>query len=399
LDALLCIGLVHFQGLGKGLPLAQKSLDAAPHGGCVVGLSAMDPIWGSPSRIVGGSLYGPFDGAGFERPVDGAFWVTAHSPNFAYFVGKLGLGIGFGLVDQAILLAFQAAVMTALLSRLADYGQFLKLRLSLLVIFSAVLGYLIAAGDQIEWGTMGWLALGGFLVTGASNGLNQIIERDTDALMRRTEGRPVPSGRMGLREAWALATAMGISGLAILYHGTTQLSVQMGAVALLSYVFAYTPLKKVTPIAVLVGAFPGAMPVLIGYSAFAGHLNLEAGLLFLVQFFWQFPHFWSIAWVLHEDYKRAGFHLLPTREEPQMSTARIILWYTVALLPFAMAPWWYGFQGMVGAIVCLIMTLWFVYAAWRLFKGADKPLARKLMFASFVYLPIVQLAYWLDAIR
>ena len=287
--------------------------------------------------------------------------------------------------------------MTEFRSRLADYSQFLKLRLSLLVIFSAVLGYLIAAGDQLDWATMGWLALGGFLVTGASNGLNQIIERDTDALMLRTEGRPVPSGRMGLKEAWCLSGVMGISGLAILYHGTTLLSVQMGAVALLSYAFAYTPLKRITPVAVFVGAFPGAMPVLIGYSACDGHLNLEAGLLFLVQFFWQFPHFWSIAWVLHEDYQRAGFHLLPTRAEPQTSTARIILWYTVALLPFAMAPWWYGFQGTGGAVVCLIMTLWFVYAAWRLYLGADKPLARKLMFASFVYLPIVQLAYWLDA--
>jgi protoheme IX farnesyltransferase len=173
----------------------------------------------------------------------------------------------------------------------------------------------------------------------------------------------------------------------------------MGAVALMSYAFAYTPLKKVTPIAVFVGAFPGAMPVLIGYSAFEGHLNLEAGLLFLVQFFWQFPHFWSIAWVLHEDYQRAGFHLLPTRDEPQTSTARIILWYTLALLPFAMAPWWYGFQGIVGAIVCLMMTLWFVYTAWRLYRGADKHLARKLMFASFVYLPVVQLAYWLDVLH
>ncbi|MBM3936458.1 MAG: protoheme IX farnesyltransferase [Sphingomonadales bacterium] len=289
--------------------------------------------------------------------------------------------------------------MMAFRSRLADYSQFLKLRLSLLVVFSAVLGYLIAAGELISWGVIAWLALGGFLVTGASNGLNQIIERDTDALMHRTLGRPVPSGRMGLKEAWFLALVLGVSGLGILYYGTTLLSVQMGAVALLSYAFAYTPLKKVTPIAVFVGAFPGAMPVLIGYAAFEGHLNLEAGLLFLIQFFWQFPHFWSIAWVLHEDYQRAGFHLLPTRAEPQTATARIILWYTLTLLPFAMAPWWYGFQGNLGAVVCLIMTMWFVYAAWRLYQGADKPLARKLMFASFVYLPVVQLAYWLDAAR
>lgn len=289
--------------------------------------------------------------------------------------------------------------MMAVRSRLVNYGQFLKLRLSLLVVFSAVLGYLIAADKLVEWNTMLWLALGGFLVTGASNGLNQIIERDTDALMHRTEGRPVPSGRMGLREAWLLALVLGFAGLVILYFGTTLLSVQMGAVALLSYAFAYTPLKKVTPIAVFVGAFPGAMPVLIGYSAFEGELNLEAGLLFLVQFFWQFPHFWSIAWVLHEDYQRAGFRLLPTRDEPQTSTARIILWYTLALLPFAMAPWWYGFQGIAGAVVCLLMTLWFVYTAWRLYRGADKHLARKLMFASFVYLPVVQLAYWLDALH
>jgi protoheme IX farnesyltransferase len=173
----------------------------------------------------------------------------------------------------------------------------------------------------------------------------------------------------------------------------------MGAVALASYAFAYTPLKALSPVAVFVGAFPGAMPVLIGYAAFRGDLNLEAGLLFLVQFFWQFPHFWSIAWVLHEDYQRAGFHLLPTREQPQASTARIILIYTLALLPFGMAPWWYGFQGALGASVCLILTAWFVWTAWQLYRGADIPQARKLMFASFVYLPVVQLAYWLDALQ
>ncbi len=284
-------------------------------------------------------------------------------------------------------------------SRFRDYGQFLKLRLASLVVFSAVLGYLIAADGSPSWTTMGWLALGGFLVTGASNGLNQIIERKTDALMVRTQGRPMPSGRMGLTEAWLLSLGLGMAGLAILGLGTTSMSMYMGAVALASYAFAYTPLKALSPVAVFVGAFPGAMPVLIGYAAFRGDLNLEAGLLFLVQFFWQFPHFWSIAWVLHEDYQRAGFHLLPTREQPQASTARIILIYTLALLPFGMAPWWYGFQGALGASVCLILTAWFVWTAWQLYRGADIPQARKLMFASFVYLPVVQLAYWLDALQ
>jgi protoheme IX farnesyltransferase len=282
--------------------------------------------------------------------------------------------------------------------RFRDYGQFIKLRLSMLVVFSAVLGYLIAAGPEVSVPVMAWLALGGFLVTGASNGLNQIIERHTDALMHRTLGRPVPSGRMGLTEAWALALALGLAGLGVLWWGTTLLSVAMGAVALLSYAFAYTPLKKITPVAVFVGAFPGAMPVLIGYAAHQGHLNLEAGLLFLVQFFWQFPHFWSIAWVLHEDYQRAGFHLLPTRHDPQTGTARIILVYTATLIPLGLAPWWYGFQGMAGAWVCLVASLGFVYAAWLLYRQADPQIARKLMFASFVYLPVVQLAYWLDAV-
>ena len=268
----------------------------------------------------------------------------------------------------------------------------------MLVVFSAVLGYLIAAGPEVSGSVMAWLALGGFLVTGASNGLNQIIERHTDALMHRTLGRPVPSGRMGLTEAWALALVLGVAGLGVLFWGTTRLSVAMGAVALLSYAFAYTPLKKITPVAVFVGAFPGAMPVLIGYAAHHGHLNLEAGLLFLVQFFWQFPHFWSIAWVLHEDYQRAGFHLLPTRHDPQTGTARIILVYTATLIPLGLAPWWYGFQGVVGAWVCLLASLGFVYAAWLLYRQADPKIARKLMFASFVYLPVVQLAYWLDAV-
>lgn len=285
-----------------------------------------------------------------------------------------------------------------LMQKIRDYAQFMKFRLASLVVFSSGIGYLIAAGSAWEAGQFALLLLGGFLIVGASNGINQIIERESDQLMKRTSNRPVATGRMSVNEGVILSLATGIGGVVIIGLSTNTLSATLALMSLLSYGFVYTPLKKISPVAVFVGAFPGALPILIGYAAFNGHLNLEAGILFLVQFIWQFPHFWAIAWLLHEDYDKAGFRLLPTAEAPDRRSALQILFYTICLIPVSIAPWWFGFTGTVGMLVCLLSGLAFLWPAIELYRSTDKLWARKLMFASFVYLPIVQLVYLFDKI-
>ncbi len=284
------------------------------------------------------------------------------------------------------------------MQKIRDYSQFLKIRLASLVVFSSGIGYAIAAGAAFDWVQFLWLLLGGFLIVGASNGINQIIEKDSDQLMSRTANRPVATGRMPVWEAALLALIAGITGVIIIGITTNKLSAALGLMSLLSYAFVYTPLKKVSPFAVFVGAFPGALPILIGYAAFNGHLNLEAGLLFLVQFIWQFPHFWAIAWILHDDYGKAGFKLLPNAGEPGKKNAFQILWYTATLIPVSLAPVFYGYAGYWAAAVCLLASLVFLWQAWRLYGSLDKADARRLMFGSFIYLPIVQLIYLIDKI-
>jgi protoheme IX farnesyltransferase len=284
------------------------------------------------------------------------------------------------------------------MQKVKDYAQFMKVRLASLVVFSSGLGYLIAAGANWDGLQFGLLLLGGFLIVGASNGINQLIERESDQLMKRTSNRPVATGRMSVLEGIVVALATGIGGVVIIGMSTNALSAMLGLMALLSYGFVYTPLKKISPIAVFVGAFPGALPILIGYAAFQGHLNLEAGLLFLVQFIWQFPHFWAIAWLLHEDYNKAGFRLLPTAAAPDRRTSFQILFYTLVLLPVSISPWWFGFAGEWALVLCLLSGLGFLWPAIQLYRTGESSWARKLMFASFIYLPIVQLVYWLDKI-
>jgi len=282
------------------------------------------------------------------------------------------------------------------MQKIRDYAQFLKIRLASLVVFSSGIGYAIAAGTAFDFVQFLWLLLGGFLIVGASNGINQIIEKESDQLMARTANRPVATGRMSVWEAALLALLLGVAGVVIIGIFTNKLSAALGLMSLLSYAFVYTPMKKHSPFAVFVGAFPGALPILIGYAAFNGHLNLEAGLLFLVQFIWQFPHFWAIAWILHEDYGKAGFRLLPNAGEPGRKNAFQILWYTATLIPISLAPVYYGYAGWWAAAVCFIASLLFLAQAWKLYRSLDKSDARKLMFGSFVYLPIVQLIYLID---
>jgi len=281
------------------------------------------------------------------------------------------------------------------MDKLRDYAQFLKLRLASLVVFSSALGYLIASEADWNGSTLMGLTLGGFLIVGASNGINQILERESDRLMHRTRKRPMPDGRMKTSEAVLVAFLAAVIGIGLVDYFTHVLTTILSIMAMLSYGFVYTPMKRVSPVAVFIGAFPGALPVLIGYSAFNGHLNFEAGILFLVQFIWQFPHFWSIAWVLHEDYARGGFRLLPGGGDPGIFVARYILFITLFLIPVGIAPALLGYTPYGFAVLSVIMAGAFLYPCWKLVQQQQLLQARKLMLASFVYLPVMQLGHWL----
>ena len=273
------------------------------------------------------------------------------------------------------------------------YLIFTKFRLSFLVILSALSGYLFAGGsDYLE---ITFLMLGGTLVTAASNGANQIWERELDVLMSRTKNRPLPQGWMTTKEAYIVCIISLILGTLLLLQ-LNLYSALLGLLAFLTYVFVYTPLKLKTPWAVFVGAFPGAIPPMLGYIAESNDFTLHSGVLFFVQFTWQFPHFWAIAWVLYDDYKKAGFSLLPSASGRSKQSAFQIMVYSLFLIPFSLLPWaldWVGISTLI--IVSLLGIVFFVYA-YRLFMYCETKDARKLMFASFVYLPIIQFVYVFD---
>lgn len=278
-------------------------------------------------------------------------------------------------------------------TKLKDYAAFSKLRLASLVVFSALCGYLMAA-DTANWKDLILLLVGGFFVTGSSNGFNQIIERKPDALMKRTQNRPLPQNRMSVQEAVIVASVMGLLGVVLLYL-INPLSALLGAIALFLYTTVYTPLKKETPFAVFIGAFPGAIPPMLGYIAFTGALDLEAWILFAVQFMWQFPHFWAIAWKLDDDYKLAGFKMLPSGNRDK-SSAYLILVYTLMMIPVSLLPLFFGISGYISAAIILLAGIGFLVLAIKLFKTLSLPDASRLMFASFIYLPVVQVAMLID---
>ena len=292
---------------------------------------------------------------------------------------------------------------------LADFSKLIKFRLTFLVVFSASITFLMGSKMQVSRGDLpgidwtGWLILiaGGFLVTGAANCFNEVIEKDIDKLMTRTQDRPMPAGRMTTGQGLVMGLIMGIVGTFLL----GKLNLETGLLSVFSillYAFAYTPLKRKSPIAVFVGAIPGALPPLIGYLAAFGHSTTFyaidytiAIVLFLVQFAWQFPHFWSLAWVLDDDYKKAGIRLLPTTERDKTS-ALITLLSTIILIPVSLLPTYYGFGGYYVAGVSIIAGLVFFWYAWKLYIQMDIPSARKVMFCSFFYLPVVQLVLLFD---
>ncbi len=278
------------------------------------------------------------------------------------------------------------------------YYELSKPRLSFLVTFSSVFGYLLAYRGTIDFVQLGAFAIAGFLVSASSVTINQIIEKSFDSLMKRTSNRPVPTGRLKVREALEFAVISGLTGLLLLGVYTNLLTVILSASSFVLYAFIYTPLKRVGPIAVFVGAIPGALPPLIGWVAASGVIDYQALIIFGIQFIWQFPHFWAIAWVADEDYKKAGFKLLPGGGRKDLNTAVNIMVYTLFLLPLGLLPTYFGLTGLTSGIVATVCGVLFLAQTFQLLKDNSRKSALRIMFGSFMYLPIVQIAYLIDKV-
>jgi len=283
-------------------------------------------------------------------------------------------------------------------ARLKAYYELLKFRLSFLVAFSCGFGYLLGAQGQIDWIVLFFLSFGGFLVSGASISINQVIERDLDKLMTRTMGRPLPTHRLGVAEALLFAALAGLLGFYLILTFSNVLTVMLSVASMVLYSFVYTPLKRVGPIAVFVGAIPGALPPLLGWVAATGGISHEALIIFGIQFIWQFPHFWAIAWVADDDYKKAGFKLLPFGGQKDLRTAINIMIYTLFLLPLGLLPAYFGTTGINSAFVATICGVLFLSQTFILMRDCSREAAIRLMFGSFIYLPVVQIAFLLDKI-
>jgi protoheme IX farnesyltransferase len=283
------------------------------------------------------------------------------------------------------------------LAKAKAYFELLKFRLSFLVAFSCAFGYVLAS-PFIDWTVLSMLFVGGFLLSGSSVIVNQIIEKDLDALMTRTMNRPLPTERLSINEAIAFCVLCFAAGTSILMFYTNLLTTLLSILSMLLYSFLYTPLKRVGPIAVFVGAIPGALPPLLGWTASTGMITYEALIIFGIQFIWQFPHFWAIAWVADDDYRKAGFKLLPSGGQKDLNTAIQIMIYTMCLIPLGLLPATFGITGLKSAIVVTVCGVLFFAQTFSLMRSGDRRSALKIMFGSFLYLPIVQIAYLLDKV-
>ena len=277
------------------------------------------------------------------------------------------------------------------------FFELIKFRLSFLVTFSAVFGFLLSS-NYINYFSLFILIISGFFITGSSIINNQIIEKDSDKLMNRTKNRPLPTNKISSRNALFISLALCITGLILMVLFLNKLTALLSFLSLIIYTFLYTPLKKVGPIAVFVGAIPGALPPLIGWVASTNDISLEALIIFSIQFIWQFPHFWAIAWVSDDDYKRAGFKLLPNNGKKNLSTAVNIMTYTMFLIPLGLLPTIFGITGLVSGVVAVVCAILFLIQTLRLIKDYSKTSALRIMFGSFIYLPVVQLTYIFDKI-
>lgn len=280
-----------------------------------------------------------------------------------------------------------------------DYMLLIKPSLSIMVVFSSVISYLLAPKVvAYDLQMIVLLFAGGMLVTGSANAINQVVEKDTDAIMKRTAKRPIAAGRMTVAQGWTFAILSGLAGVLILGFYFNWLSAGLAAFSLFLYAFIYTPLKKVNAIAVLIGAFPGALPCLIGWAAGNDDLSLGGWVLFAIQFLWQFPHFWAIAWVAHTDYTKAGFKLLPSETGPTKYTALQTVIYALLLVPVGMIPYYIGICGVIGLVVVLVANIFLIVQCLRLYKEMSVQAARRVMFSSYIHLPVVLLAMLFDKV-
>ena len=287
-------------------------------------------------------------------------------------------------------------------STFKSYLELIKFRLTSTVVATSSFGYLIAlkfAKGDLWLSDFNWLLfigvlIGGMFIVFAANGMNQIIEKENDGKMSRTSNRPIVEGRIEIKDARVFCWITGFLGIfTLIAVGASFLSVLLGGISLVVYVFVYTPMKQVSPIAVMIGAIPGALPPWIGYTAIIPRVDELGFILFLVQFFWQFPHFWAIAWILNDDYQKAGYWLLPTRSGRDEKSAYQVLIYTVILILVSMMPLMYGIADIKAILVILPLGLFFLFKAYRLFSTLEVSEAKKLLYASFLYTPIVFLCY------
>lgn len=292
----------------------------------------------------------------------------------------------------------EIGIVSYIAERVRIYTELVKFRLSFLVAFTSAFGFVLASRGAIDWFTLIVVSIGGFLVSGASITLNQIAEREYDGLMERTKNRPLPTGRISVQEAYGFALLLSVLGFGMLLLYTNLLTTLLSVVSMVLYSFVYTPMKRVGPLAVLVGAFPGALPPLLGWTAATGMITAEALIIFGIQFIWQFPHFWAIAWVADEDYKKAGFKMLPLGGKKDFNTAVQIMTYTMFLIPLGLLPAKLGITGMNSALIATICGVLFLAQTFKLMRNPNRQSALKIMFGSFLYLPVVQIAYLLDKI-
>ena len=281
-----------------------------------------------------------------------------------------------------------------------DFKEITKAGLAISVLFSSIAGYLLGFNEDqpFQWSVLLMLCVGGYCMVGASNAFNQVIEKDIDALMDRTKNRPVPSGRMSANVALLVASLLTLIGLTLLYLINPK-TAMFGAISIFLYTSVYTPLKTVTSLSVFVGAFPGAIPFMLGWVAATGNFGIEAGTLFLIQFFWQFPHFWSIGWFLYEDYEKAGIFMLPTGKKDKGTALQVIL-YTVWLIIASLLPC-VGYTGKLfispyAAVIVFLLGIWMLYYAVRLYNVKTAKAARTLMLVSVSYISLLQLVYIID---
>ena len=281
-----------------------------------------------------------------------------------------------------------------------DFKEITKAGLAISVLFSSIAGYLLGFSNDFpfSWNTLIMLIIGGYCMVGASNAFNQVIEKDLDALMDRTKNRPVPSGRMSINTALTIASILTLIGLVFLYIINPK-TAMFGAISIFLYTCVYTPLKTKTPLAVFVGAFPGAIPFMLGWVAATGNFGIEAGTLFLIQFFWQFPHFWAIGWFLYEDYEKGGFFMLPTGKKDNKTATQILL-YTIWLIIASLLPS-FGYTGQlfispIAAIFVFLLGIWMLTYAVKLYKQRTTKAAKQLMLSSVFYISMLQIIYIID---